>query len=158
VRCQVALALGEWGGEEASTALSTLLESEVDEDVQLYCITALRLLGGPTAAEGLRQAVERGPEPVRDAALGAIAELVTGGSADDTEGPPLPLRPTVLSPETKGPVQERGTVRTRGGGQGPRGTYHIDRLRETLHRIRTDESASASVRHKAQDLLAYLQG
>src|ERR1700730_1987993 len=32
VRCQVALALGEWGGEDAAAALYHLLQSDADEE------------------------------------------------------------------------------------------------------------------------------
>src|SRR5262249_44544922 len=53
VRSQVALALGEWGGEEAAKALAELLRVEQDERVCLFGITALRTLGGPAALEGL---------------------------------------------------------------------------------------------------------
>src|SRR5689334_20451639 len=72
VRRQVALALGEWGDEAAAAALCRLLQADADEEVQLYCVTALRMIGGPTAAEGLRRAAGRGTEAVRHAALTAI--------------------------------------------------------------------------------------
>ena len=60
LRCQVALALGEWGGEAAAVALQQVLQAETDAEVQLHCITALRTIGGATAAEGL-------PGPARTA-------------------------------------------------------------------------------------------
>jgi hypothetical protein len=156
VRCQVALALGEWGGEEAAAAVGSLLGSDPNEEVQLYCVTALRLLGGPTATEALRQAVERGTDAVRDAALNAITELVTGGSADDTEGPSPPSRPVWPPAEPGRGERVREAVRTRGATRGARAPAPIESLRGTLERIRADDTVSAALRHKAQEVLAYL--
>lgn len=86
VRSQAALAMGEWGGQEAAEALARRLEVESDEDVQLYCVTALRLIGGTAAVEALRSAAERGTtERVRFVAKSAIAELATGGQDEDGE-------------------------------------------------------------------------
>ena len=62
VRSQVALALGEWGGEEAGEALAELLRVEQDERVCLFAITALRTLGGPAALEGLHTTLRQQSE------------------------------------------------------------------------------------------------
>src|SRR5205823_5060618 len=79
VRGRVALALGEWGGQEAAAAVARRLESETDEEATHYYIVALRLLGGPTATDALRRTAAQGNEATRDAALADIEELATGG-------------------------------------------------------------------------------
>ena len=152
VRCQVALALGEWGNEEAARVLSQLLQTETDEEVQLYCVTALRTIGGPLAAEGLRQAAENGTEAVRDAAITAIEELVTGGPVDDTEGAAVPQQHTPSVVRTRGAVRARGVVRTRGGKR----QREVDNIAATLQRISADGTVSDYVRQRAAQVLAYV--
>jgi HEAT repeat protein len=154
VRCQVAIALGEWGGEAAARALRQILQRDRDEDVQLSCITALRTIGGSMAAEGLRWAAERGTDAVREAALGAIEELATGGAVEDSEGPPLP---SPAGPRRRGAVRTRGAVRVRGSARKPRGGDVVDSVVATLHRIRAEETTSDYLRQRAADVLDYLE-
>jgi hypothetical protein len=124
-----------------------MLQTDADEEVQLYCITAFRTIGGVTAAEGLRWAIEHGTDAVRDAAMGAIEELVTGGSPEDTEGPPVPQRTASAG------LRTRGAVRTRG----PQTSADVmGSLVTTLQRLRAEDTTSDSLRYKAADVLAYL--
>lgn len=149
VRRHVASALGEWGDEKAAKALCKILDSEPDEDVRLSCITALRTIGGPTATDALRQAVENGTEPVRNAALGAIEELATGGRVEDAEAP---MR---MSANLSSKRPATGTVRARAGITRPAAKRNvIDRLAATLEHVRADNTASEYLRHKATDVLA----
>lgn len=152
VRCQVALALGEWGGEEAALALRQVLQADTDAEVQLHCIAALRTIGGVTAAEGLRWAAEHGTEAVRDAAITAIEELVTGGTGDDTEGPLPP--PAVRRQQWA--IRTRGAVRTPGGAQPAGGREVVDAIVDTLARLRTEQTASAYLRQRAGAVLDHL--
>lgn len=171
VRCQVALALGEWGGESAASALGRMLDSDTSEEVRLYCITALRTIGGTIAAEALRRAAAAGSEAVRDAAIGAIEELATGGRVDDTESlstrqatPPSTGRTEgTESTPPGGPVRVRGAVRTRGGvrtsGARSRKTSPsvLAEITNTLERIRTEKTASEYLRCRAGEMLTYLK-
>jgi hypothetical protein len=142
--------LGEWGDETAAAALCRLLRAEKDEEVRLYCITALRLIGGLTAAEGLREAVESGTEAVRNAALTAVEELATGGRRDDTEGPDVPAAPPVTADTSKGILRMKGAPRVRG-------EQILGRIADTLRRIRRDDKVSAFLRRKADEVLSHLQ-
>ena len=149
VRCAVASALGEWGGEQAAFALSQMLQSERDEEVQLCCVAALRKIGGLVAADGLGAAAERGQsESVRDSAITAISELATGGPVEDSEGPAMarPARP-------RGAVAVGGSVRARGSA---RSADVMDRIVSTLQGIQTDEAASQYLRLRAGEALEHL--
>ena len=153
VRNQVALALGEWGGEEESRALSQILSADPDEDMQLYCITALRTVGGPTAAEALRQAALKGTEAVRGAAISALEDLVTGGRIDCTEGPDIPLQPEASTVRVSGAVRTRGAIQTRGGAE----TYLVSNVADTLQQVRNDKAASDYLRLRAEEVLRYFR-
>src|SRR5581483_8041629 len=132
----------EWGGEEAALALREMLGAETDEEVQLSCITALKTIGGPTAAEGLRGAAARGSDAVRHAAVSGIEELATGGRVEDTELP--------AAPSSRGAERERGTVEP-----GP-GDKVREALAETLRRVSTEETASPSLRQRAARVQRFL--
>ncbi len=153
VRSQVALALGEWGGEETAAALRRVLESDSDEQVQLYCITALRTIGGRTSSEGLRYAVASGTEAVRDAAISAIEDLATGGRVDCTEGPDLTQQSKSSS------LRIIGDVRTRGAAQRRRGTQTdlVNDISDTLQKIRDEEGSSDYLRLRAEEVLKYFR-
>lgn len=156
VRCQVALALAEWGGEAAAAALCEMLQSDTDEEAKLYYITALRIIGGPVAAEGLRLAVEQGTEAVREAAIAAIEELATGGAVEYTEGPAVPQRPIPSVSPMRGAVRTRGGIKTQGGGRRARGEDVVSSIADTLQRIRADDTAPEFLRQRADEVLAYL--
>jgi HEAT repeat protein len=153
VRCQVASVLGEWGGQDAAVALRRLLQSDPDEDVRLYCITALRTIGGPAAIEGLRYAMENGTDAIREAAILGIEELATGGRVEDTEGPiasgPIQARAT---------IRTRGAVRARGKAQKESGRSIIDGVVSALEHARDDDAAPEYLRLRADEVLGYLRG
>lgn len=88
IASQAILALGEWGGGEDAAAVGAILEHGGDEEIQLYCITSLGILGGPDAVRSLSWAIANGSEAVRRAAVRAIEDLISGGSFEDTERPP----------------------------------------------------------------------
>ena len=156
VRCQVALALGEWGGEGAAAALHQMLRADMEEEVQLYCITVLCSIGGPIAVEGLRQAAERGTEAVRNAAIGGIEELATGGQAEYTEAPAMPQPPMLSAARARGALRARGGARTRGRVGQVRREDVVSSVAATLERIRADHTASEYLRQRADEVLVYL--
>ncbi len=148
VRCQVALTLGEWGGQEAAKALSELLKAETDEDVQLYCVTALQTIGGIEATEGLCHAVIDGSDAVRSAAITAVEELITGGRIEDTEAAPPPRL------ESK---RGKPSVRTRGAAEQASEDKKIGGLMKALALVRDDDQAKKYLRLQAGDVLGYLE-
>jgi hypothetical protein len=158
VRAQVALALGEWGGPESAPALSDLLATETDDLVRLHCITALRTIGGPAALEGLHAALSSSSNPVRDAALGAIEELATGGRVEDSERPSH--EPASQAPAAS-PVRTRGGVRVRGGigtaGKTP-GAAAVPggKIVATLMTMRSNPAEPEYLRSRARELLELL--
>lgn len=140
-RCQIAGALGEWGGRDAAVALSELLRSEQEETVVLYCVTALRTIEGPDAVRGLQWVIEHGTEVTRDAALSALEELVTDGQVDDAEAP-VPLRSSAGTIRTRGAVRTHGAAARRSAGS-PAGSQRDEgTLADTLRRVRDSESSS----------------
>lgn len=155
VRCQVALALGEWGDESAAVALAQLLHSDPDQEVQLYCVAALRTIGGPVSASALGQAAAEGhSEALRMAAISAIGELATGGQIEDTELPP-PLREAAPLP-TKGVTRSRETIRTRGGAVHTPATGIERGLITNLEKVAADGTVSEFLRRKAAEVLVCL--
>src|SRR5262249_42174974 len=142
VRRQAALALGEWGDERAAAALGRLLQTDPDEEVQLYCVGALGTIGGPTAVEALRKAIEQGTDPVRDEALEAIEDLATGGRKEDTEAPDR----QGVSPGPEATMADshrvRGAVRTRGRPRKASASKIVGTIAATLQHIRSDDTAS----------------
>lgn len=132
-RCQAALALGEWGGEESAVEIANLLQSDEDEEVWLYCVTALGVIGGPVAVEGLSWAIEHGPEAVKRAAVNAAQELLAGGSLEDTESP-LGQRQAPWNLMAQ-PSEEK-------------------RLAQALQQLRLDPNISEYLRIKADELLS----
>jgi HEAT repeat protein len=142
----VALALGEWGDGRAVEPLARVLVGDPEELVRLYALAALRQLGGPTALEALARAAEEGPEGVRTAAVAAIEDLATGGRRDDSEPPEMDSR-------------TRGAIRTRGNpARGTGRTELLDRVADTLERVRGDAAAGEYLRRRAADVLGYLRG
>lgn len=166
IRCQVARALGEWGGAEAAMALAALLRSEDDPDVRLYAVHALRTIGGPQAVEALRQSAEAGGEAECDAALSAIEELATGGSLQDTEPPPtnqqrasgLSSQDSQTPQRVRGAVRTRGAVRMSGTSAATGDPAGEDPLTATLQRVRAREGTSAYLRIRAGEVLRRLKG
>jgi HEAT repeat protein len=153
IQAGLANALGEWGGERTAEALIRILQRDTDEDVRISCISALRKIGGVAAAEALRDAIERGPEAVREAALRAIEELASGGPVEDHE--PAALEQTSNARLT-------GAVRTRGGrgaieAEGPRREDLVERLSGTLKGVQADPRTSSYLRLKASQVLGLLR-
>jgi hypothetical protein len=153
VRSQVALALSEWGGEETAAAIRRILESDPNESVQLYCITALRTIGGPTSAEGLRKAAVNGTEAVRDAAISAVEDLATGGRVDCTEGPDRTQQSKSSAGHTRGDIRTRGAAHTRGTGQADL----VNHIADTLQTISNEQGASDYLRLRAEEVLRYFR-
>jgi hypothetical protein len=177
LRCQVALALGEWGGEVAAAALTALIGQERDERVWMFCITALRMLGGPAALDGLHTLLLQGSDSIRKLALEAIEELATGGRKIDTERPDLTElpqeQPTPAQGETElepgelhtgaSAVRNRGAlstpsregVRTRGALSGQaRGP--MTKVLAALESIRANPDEPLHLRERAAELSSYL--
>jgi hypothetical protein len=91
-RNEVALTLGEIGGQEAAAFLAAALHSELmsdeaDEDYQVNLVSALANIGGPDAVEGLLRAAEGGSERVRLVALSGLEALATTGAVAVIEYP-----------------------------------------------------------------------
>src|SRR5215213_2153190 len=91
-RDEVALTLGEIGGQEAAAFLAAALHSELtsdkaDEDYQVNLVSALANIGGPDAVEGLLRAAEGGSERVRLVALSGLEALATAGAVAVIEYP-----------------------------------------------------------------------
>lgn len=167
VRAKIALALAEWGGQDAASALAALLSSEPDQDVRLHYITALRIIGGADAVDALGRVLESGAESERDAALRAIEELLTGGAYDDTEPPPPATTTAPPVARTRGRAALPATIRTRGGRPDSSlgGTGHpaeasdpTDQIVTTLRHVRADAGTSEYLRLRAGDVLRSLGG
>lgn len=79
VRREATVALGEWGDDSVTDALSAMLigsERDPDESVRRACVRALWLIGGRTAVAALREAAEHdSSEAVRRDAISALTEL-----------------------------------------------------------------------------------
>jgi hypothetical protein len=131
---QIALALGEWGGEEAAAALARVLEVNIGSPVALYYISALRTISGPVAMRGLCSAAERGPMNVRAAAISAIREIVNGGTMDDTDADV---------------IRRREPVKTLSG------RYSASAV-STLQGIRANKVLPLHLRLQAEEALRYL--
>jgi hypothetical protein len=133
-RKEVALTLGEIGGDEVAAFLADALRSEIkegseDEDYQVYLASALSNLGGPDAVEGLLRASEEGSARVRLAALSGLDSLATGGAVALTE---YPEPVTIESEEMR--------------------SVYIG-LAERLSALTAAPATPAYVRHKAAELL-----
>lgn len=137
-RGEVALTLGETGGEKVALMLADALRAELeengpDEDYQAYLATALGALGGSDAIDALLRAAKNGSETVRVNALSALESLVTGGSVALTE---YPESVTIESAEM-------------------RDAYLY--LAEQLAEVISAAEDLPYVRHKAEDLLENVQ-
>lgn len=153
VRSQLAVALGEWGGEESATALAELLRAETNEAVQLYCINGLASIGGSVALRGLQHAIQHGTAAVQDAAISAIEELATGGRLDDTDNSSFTAP---AAERTRGAVRVRGAVRTRGAVTRGREPNAVKGVRVALEDVRRDRRASKYLRHRAAEVMGYI--
>jgi len=150
VRSQVALALGEWGGEDAAVALKRLLEMETDADVQLYCVTALKTIGGPVAVAALGDIAASGEraETIRSAAIRAIEELASGKVREDTErsGP-------------AGSLHSGNRLRVRRNVGSTRRLAHSERPSDIVRALRgvaLDGGALDLLKSRAHEALEYL--
>ena len=136
LRCQIAIALGEWGGEGAARALAGILHDDENTQVRFYCVSALRTIGGQIALNALCETAESASPEVRDAAIAAVRDLATGGRIDDTDSD---MRMRMPSP-----------VRVRGASPGAGAV-------QSLERIRADKSLPLHVRLNAGETLRDLQ-
>ena len=141
VRCEVALALGEWGGEQSAEALSAMLRSDSEEEVQLHAIAALRLVGGPLATAALLEIAAHGSEDTRHSAIAAIGDLATGGPVDESE-PPDPL----VHGSTESVALKTRGKRTVSGAAG---------VISALSAIREDTTASSALRLRVNGVLGF---
>jgi hypothetical protein len=157
LRCQIALALGEWGGPDAAAALRRLLQSEKDREVRLHYITALRTVGGPDALEGLREVIESDTDDVvRNAVISAIEELATGGRTQDTEATLRP-RPHIAATDRPKRVPRVSDLGPTLGGAPPMVAGDVIRdTVDTLRRVRNDSATSKLLRFRADEVLAHL--
>lgn len=160
-RSQVALALGEWGGEQAAEDLAAALPRQPDDEGTLHCISALQTLGGAVALRALRSCIGSGSEAVQNAAIYAVEQLITGGSPDDTEPPSNRaggLVPDARNVETTphGHFRRTSQDSSRRGGEAQ---AVRDALRETadaLNSLRLSKTASPYLRHRAAAVLVHM--
>lgn len=96
VQAAVIATLGEWGSEDAVAVLSELLRNALPGAIALSLVSALRRLGGLSAAEALCGVIERWqPGDLHEllhSAIDATAELSSGGRADATSSVNSPER------------------------------------------------------------------
>jgi len=149
-RGQVALAVGEWGGENSVACLAKQLDNDENEDVRLFSVAALKLIGGDRSAEALATAAQRSTEAVREAALLAIEELATGGGLTDMDFP-MSLRSESWRPVSRSQVGTRGAVRVRGAAR-----FTLP-LVKALESVGSDLSLPAYLRRKAEEVIELLQ-
>lgn len=154
-RCQVAQALGEWGGTEAAAALASLLRLEEDPDVRMYAVHALRTIGGPNAVEALRGIAETGDEAESGMALDGIEELLTGGSLQDTEPAAAPADTGSIRRGADVPL--RGAVKTRRATRSVGSSSVEDLLAATLRQVQASRRASMYSRIRATEVLQSLK-
>ncbi len=140
LRAEIALSLGEMGGDTGAEVLRAALLDEPHEDrkFKLSVISALANLGGPLAVDTLLQVAESNPEKVGAAALSSLEFLSLGGSTALTEAPEPPK---IDSPELR---------------------KAYENLTERLYQLSRSHRADEYVRHKAdqlrQDILPALRG
>jgi hypothetical protein len=141
-RNEVALTLGEIGGEVVATFLADALRSELtaaaragvaggafEEEYLVNLVSALANIGGPDAVQGLLRAAEEGSERVRLVALSGLEALATAGSVALIESP----EPVRIDSEEKYQAYLR--------------------LAERLRGLTSARVTPAYVRHKARGLL-----
>lgn len=142
LRQQVALVLGEWGGEREAQKLVEALQREgwqtpVQEQFALHCISALKSIGGRVALQALCDLLRNGSVPIQLSTLNAIEELATGGSETFGESAPHFDPP-------------RGRyVRGRRPAQG------TEQLVNTLE-VTMNEATSQTVRSRAREILDHV--
>lgn len=147
-RCHIALALGEWGGEDSVAGLEELLLKDPNEEVRLYSVAALKLIGGNRSALALALAAQTSTEAVRETSLLAIQELATGGGPTDMDGSSEARRRDV----TGWTVGTRGAVPVRSDlAEKPQG-----RLAKAVISVRDDSSLPDYLRQKAAEVMEYL--
>lgn len=142
LRRQVALVLGEWGGEEEAVALAEAMTREgwrtpEGEQFALYCIAGLKNIGGDPAVGALCNALVKGTVVIQLTALNAIEDLATGGSEVFGGGAPHfdPPRGRYFRGEPPAPGTEAIT--------------------ETLEKA-MNEAESPSVRERSRELLEHV--
>lgn len=132
-RNDLVLVLGEWGGDQDTVFLDGALRSEmaagVDDDYQVYLVSALSNIGGPDAIEVLLRAAEEGSKQVRLVALSGLESLATVGAIALTE---------YSEPATINSEQMREA--------------YLD-LAERLRGLTGESNTPPYVRHKASELL-----
>jgi len=92
-RSEIALTVGEWGGEAEALLLKKWL-NEADgpnESLKRDIIAALANIGGPLAVNTLLEMAKTAPELTALAAIGSLEFLASGGSTSLTELPEPPI-------------------------------------------------------------------
>jgi len=100
LRSFIALALGQWGGEEVIENLRPALMHDSDDLVRLHCLRAARNIGGRIATKLLCDVFDNPDDVLRETALEALGELASGGRTTYTEPPPA----RTLRPIPDGPI------------------------------------------------------
>ncbi len=98
------LVIGQWGGAECLADVIQLLWSpDTDSDTRLYCLSAIRNIGGPRAVMTIARVLGSGEPDLQESAISAILDLATGGSASDidsaTNSVPASIPAQTLAPE-----------------------------------------------------------
>lgn len=135
-RNNLAMVLGEWGGEEEAKALIVRLETLLAEeaasvDFQVHLVSAISNIGGSEVVNALLKATETGAESVRLAALSGLENLGTAASETLTE----PSAPAIISidmkPSYEAMVQRLGAI-TRQPNTTPYVIYKVGELLDSL--------------------------
>jgi hypothetical protein len=141
-RQQVALVLGEWGGEHEAQKLVEAVQREGwqtpdQEQFALHCVSALKSIGGRGALQALCDLLRNGSVPIQLSTLNAIEELATGGSETFGESVPHFDPPRGRYVRRQRPAQ--GTEQL------------VNTLKMTLN-----EAASPAVRARSKEILDHV--
>lgn len=159
VRCQLALAVAEWGDETAAVMVRDLLASafggknDLSETTQLYFIATLRTIGGLVAVEALSQCLEKGVSIVKDAAVLALEELATGGRIEDIESPLATRRGALDQTETHTLKRTSAVL-----GTGAKEVNIHNHMIGALQRVHSEAENPAYTRRRAAELMTFLKG
>ena len=142
-RNNLALVLGEWGGEEEAKALIVRLETLLAEassvDFQVHLVSAISNIGGSDVVNALLKATETGAESVRLAALSGLENLGTAGTETLTEPPAPAIISIDMKPSYEAMVQRLGAI-TREPNTPPYVIYKagelLDSLRASLRSVK----------------------
>jgi hypothetical protein len=132
---KVLLAIGQWGGTNCFDAIASAIRNAGrDTSTLLYCISALRLIGGPQGGNFLVDLMKIPDESVQKEAISAVMDLATGGSASDIDSA------TSVPLSSQQPLED---------------LLHL-RLGQTLDTLRHSTGLPLAVRLKAEGATAWL--